>query len=107
MSLSIQVMIQYNNNVTKTLTGLHSPKGLDYTTENEINEWLLQLLTQMQDLETLKPHKNLYIRYIGSYCNNKVHQNKKPIKGMVQFIDDKHQLQLTAIEIMNIMREAL
>jgi len=59
MILSISLSIQYNNNSIKTLTGLHSPKGLDYTTENELNEWLLQLLVQMQELEELKPHKNL------------------------------------------------
>ena len=100
MSLSIQVMVQYNNNQTKCLTGFHSPKGLDYTTENEVNNWLLQILTQVLDLEDIKPHKNLYINYNGSYT-----KDKKPIKGRVQFITGKHEAMITLIEIMNIMRD--
>jgi len=107
MSLSIALNIQYNNNVSKVLTGIHSSRGLEYTTENEVNEWLLQLLTQMQDLEPLKAHKNLYITMNGSYCNNKAHQDKKPISQMVQYIDDMHQAQINVIELFNIVREAL
>ena len=107
MSLTVSLQVQYNNNVLKTLTGIHSSKGLDYTTENEVNEWLLQLLTQMQGLEDIKPHKNLYITMNGSYCNNKVHQNRATIAQRVQFIDDIHQAQINAIEIFNIVREAL
>ena len=107
MSLSISLHIQYNNNKFTTLTGLHSSKGLEYTTENELNEWLLQLLVQMQDLGVIKPHKNLYINYNGSYCNNKASQNRQPIKGRVQFIDDIHKAQITAIEIVNLIRDNL
>ncbi len=105
MSLSIQIMVQYNNNQTKCLTGFHSPKGLDYTTENEVNNWLLQILTQVLDLEDIKPHKNLYINYNGSYCNNRINQNKKPIEGRVQFITGKHEAMINLIEIMNIVRD--
>jgi len=107
MSLSICVTIQYNNNLTRVLTGIHSSKGLEYTTENEVNEWLLQLLNQIQGLEEFKPHKNLCITMNGSYCNNRVHENRQTIQQNVQFIDDRHQLQITAIELFNIIREAL
>ncbi len=102
MSLTIQLLVQYNNNAIKTLTGLHSPKGLDYTTENELNEWLLQLLVQMQDLEELKPHKNLWINYNGSYT-----KDRKPIEGRVQFITGLHMAQITTIEIINLIRDNL
>ena len=107
MSLSIALNIQYNNNVSKALTGIHSSKGLEYTTENELNEWLLQLLGQMQDLEPLKPHKNLYVIMDGSYCNNRVDHNRKFKRQMVQYIDDMHQAQINVIELFNIVREAI
>ena len=107
MSLTIQLLVQYNNNAIKTLTGLHSPKGLEYTTENELNEWLLQLLVQMQELEELKPHKNLWINYNGSYCNNRVNQDRKTIEGKVQYITGMYKAQITTIEIINLIRDNL
>ena len=70
MSLTISLRIQYNNNLKRTLTGVHSSKGMEYTTEDELGEWSKQMVTQLSELDPLKPHKSLELIYDHSYCDS-------------------------------------
>ena len=70
MSLTISLNIQYNNNLKRTLTGVHSSKGMEYTTEKELITWSKQMVTQLKELDPLKPHKSLELIYNHSYCDS-------------------------------------
>ena len=98
MSLAISLEIQYNNNRTRTLTGVHSSKGMEYTTENELMEWCKQMIKQLTELEPIKPHKSLVLHYNHSYCNNKANQNRSSytsetdIRSLAVAIEETHHI---------------
>lgn len=70
MSLTIAIKVQYNNNKTGIVAGLHSSKGLDYTSQTELVQWARQFQDDNQDAYTDKKLKRVWVEVHGSYTKS-------------------------------------